>query len=130
MVLTITALYAGLLGLIGIVLAGLVGRARVAAQVSLGDGGKPALLEAMRRQANFVELVPMFLVLLAIAEINGAPRWWLHSLGAVVVAARIIHPFGIRHDAMNTMPRFLGTVGTFLPTLAVSLTVLWTAVFR
>ncbi len=130
MSLQVTALYAGLLGVISIVLASLVGRARMAAGISLGDGGKPELIEAMRRHTNFVEFVPLFLVLLAVIEINGAPRWWLHILGAVVVAARIIHPFGLRNDIMNTTPRFIGTVGTFLPTVAVSLTALWQAFVR
>ncbi|HRD78155.1 MAG TPA: MAPEG family protein [Hyphomicrobiaceae bacterium] len=130
MALSITAIYAGLLGLIAIVLAAMVGRARVATGVSLGDAGRPALLVAMRRQANFVEYVPLFVVLLAIVEINGAPRWWLHTLGSIVVAARIIHPFGLRHDVMRTIPRFLGTVGTFLPIVALSLTALWTAFLR
>jgi uncharacterized protein len=125
MLLSVTALYAGLLALVGIAIAGFAGRARVAAGVSLGDGGKPQLLEAMRRHANFVEFVPLFLVLLAIVEINGLARTWVHALGLIVLVARIVHPFGIKMDTMNTLPRFIGTVGTFLPTVAVALIAVW-----
>ncbi len=124
MPLPVTALYAALLALVGIVLAGFVGRARVAADVSLGDGGKPALIEAMRRHANFAEFVPLFLVLLAIVELNGAAKWWLHTLGAVMVISRIIHPFGLRYDRMNTPQRMVGIIGTFATTVAVSITAL------
>jgi uncharacterized membrane protein YecN with MAPEG domain len=128
MSLSVTTLYAGLLGLIAVALASFAGRARVTHNVSLGDGGKPDLLEAMRRHANFVEFVPLFLVLLAIVELNGAPKWWLHVLGAVMVASRIIHPFGLSFDRMNTTARMIGAAGSFQALAAVSLTALWQAI--
>ncbi len=56
----ITALYAGLLGLMAVVLSILVGRYRAPTadrRVSIGDGGRPEVLVAMRRHANFVEFV-------------------------------------------------------------------------
>lgn len=130
MPLPVTALCAAVLGLISIVLAGIVGRARGRTGVSLGDGGKPELLEAMRRQGNFVEYVPLFLVLLAIVELNGAPKWWLYVLGAVMVASRIVHPFGIHHDRMNVAARIAGAAGTMIASAAVSLTALWQVVAR
>jgi uncharacterized protein len=128
MSLPVTTLYAGLLGLLALVLAGLAGRERSRHNISLGDGGKPELIEAMRRHANFVEYVPLFLILFAIVELNGAPKWWLHLMGLVMLIARVSHPFGLRFDKMNTIPRMIGAIGTVQALAAVSLTALWQAI--
>jgi hypothetical protein len=53
---SITSLYAGVLGLIWIVIAVQAGRLRGGPDgVLIGDGGKIELISAMRRHANFVE---------------------------------------------------------------------------
>lgn len=62
----VTALYAGLLGLISIGVAFPAGSLRGRLNVSVGDGGNRDLLLAMRRHANFTEWVPLALL---------APRW-------------------------------------------------------
>lgn len=127
MPLQVTALYAGLLGAVGIVLLALVGPARRRAGASLGDAGDKALTEAIRRHMNWVENVPFILVLLAIIEINGGPKAWLHVLGGVLVAARILHPFGIDAGRMMRWPRVIGAGATILVTIAAIVTVLWQA---
>ena len=91
----ITALYASILTVIAFVLAQLVIRARGKTAITLGDRGDDRLLEASRRQMNFVENVPLTLILMLLAEAGGAAAQHLHLAGAVLVAARIIHPFGI-----------------------------------
>ena len=48
----VTILYAALLACVGVVLQQLVGRERLRADVSLGDGADPRLLVAMRRQSS------------------------------------------------------------------------------
>ncbi len=54
----ITGLYAALLVLLSLVLAGLVGATRARKKtISLSDGGDAELFEAMRRHANLVEYV-------------------------------------------------------------------------
>ena len=91
----ITALYASALTIIVFVLAQLVIRARGKTKIMLGDVGDPRLLEASRRQMNFVENVPMALILMMLAEASGTPAMWLHIAGGVLVVARLAHPFGI-----------------------------------
>lgn len=130
MLLQVTALYAGLLGAIGIVLWGLVGPARGRANVSLGDGGDRALMEAGRRHMNWVESTPFILVLFAIIEINGGSRTWLHAMGTVLVAARLLHPFGIDAARMQLWPRIVGAGATFFVTIAATITVLLQALGR
>lgn len=124
MTLQATALYGALLGLIGVILAGMVGRARSAAKISLGEGSDPRLLEAIRRHMNFVENVPLALILLAAVEINGGGRTWVHVLGGALLVARIIHPFGISVDKANTWQRGAGAGLTFLMMIACCLTLL------
>jgi uncharacterized membrane protein YecN with MAPEG domain len=121
----ITALYAALLALVGVALQQLVGFSRLRAGVSLGDGGNGALLVAMRRQANFVEQVPIAVVLMALIELNGAGAAWLHALGASLLFARILHPFGLEAGDMRRLPRFFGAVITLLVVLAAAATALW-----
>lgn len=130
MTVSVTLLYACLLGLVGLVLGGLVGRTRGAANVSLGEGGRTDLLEAMRRHANWVENVPFAVVLMALIEINGASKTWLHALGLVLLVARIVHPFGLDASIMMRPARFVGAAGTFLMMLAAILTGLWQVLLR
>jgi uncharacterized membrane protein YecN with MAPEG domain len=121
-----TSLYAALLAIVGLVLAGMVGSMRGKKQkISLGDGGDPQLLVAMRRQMNFVEYVPLALLLIALVELNGGSKTLIHGLGAVLLAGRIIHPFGIDASDMRKMPRFIGTLATFAVTVVAVGALLW-----
>ncbi len=130
MPLQVTALYAGLLGLVGMVLGGIVGQQRGKTNISLGDGGNKGLIEANRRHMNWVENVPFIILLLAIIELNGGSKTWLHALGLVLLVSRIIHPLGINADKMMLWPRIAGAGGTGLVTLAALVTLLWQALGR
>ena len=63
----VTSLYAATLGLLLVVLSDLVSRGRRRSQVSLGHGGDPMLERTMRAHGNFVEYVPLGLILLGLA---------------------------------------------------------------
>ena len=118
--LQVTALYAGLLGIMCIVLAFLPGRLRGSSGVSIGDGGNPELLLAMRRHANFIEFVPLILILMGILEINGVSSTAIHVMGAGLVVARICHAVGIKADTMQSLPRGIGAGGSTLIMLVAS----------
>jgi uncharacterized membrane protein YecN with MAPEG domain len=64
----ITALFAGLLAPLYIVLALRVIGLRRSAGVALGDGGDPWLTRRMRVHANFAEYAPFTLLLMGLAE--------------------------------------------------------------
>lgn len=123
--LAVTALYAFLLGAVFLALFVHVGVTRTRTGVSLGDGGKPELTEAMRRHGNFVENVPLALVLMAIVEANGTPKWWLHVLGLVLLAGRIAHPLGIDVVRMNMPLRIAGAGATTMVLVALIATAGW-----
>ncbi len=96
MSITITALYAGLLGLLFLWLSADVIRARMRAHVSVGDGGDEGLMRSIRVHGNFVEYIPLGLILIALAEAQGAPGWAVHGLGAALMIARLMHAAGLR----------------------------------
>jgi uncharacterized protein len=118
----VTGFYAGLLGLI-FFLTYHVGRTRARTNVSLMDGGNRDLIVAIRRQGNFAELVPLCLILMAIAEMARTSIYAIHIAGIVLVIARIVHPFGLYPDRMNTWQRMVGAGGTMVVLIILSV---WT----
>ncbi|HIF93479.1 MAG: MAPEG family protein [Myxococcales bacterium] len=116
----ITAFYAGLLGLLSIAIAVAVGRVRGKANVSVGDGSNLEVIAAMRRHANFVEFVPMTLILIALLELNGVGNAAIHGLGSVLLVARLSHAFGYRADESRNAFRAIGAAGSTLALLVAS----------
>src|SRR5262249_28216453 len=93
--LPITLATAGVLGFIGLILALRVTMGRAKHKVNMGDGGNPDMIVRMRPHANFVEYVPLMLVLLGLLELGGANRTALMVGAAVLVVARISHAIGM-----------------------------------
>ncbi len=120
----ITALFAALLTLIFITLNLLAIRARGKTTIPLGDRGDDRLLEASRRQMNFVENVPLALLLMALAEAGGAGATVLTSAGVVLVLARLLHPFGITVTNAAHPLRIGGAVATTAVQLALAIVLL------
>lgn len=118
---TVTLLYAGLFGLMTVVLGVFPGRLRGKTKISIGDGGNPELLLAMRRHGNFVENVPMALILMALLEMNGAGAAGLHGLGTALLAARIAHAVGLKADTIQGIGRAAGAGGTALVLVVASI---------
>src|SRR5277367_2948959 len=116
----VTALYAGLLGIIAVGVAFPPGMMRGKLNISVGDGGNPALLLAMRRHANFAEWVPLALILIALLELNGVSTRAIHALGAALVIARLLHAFGLKSDTVQSIGRGLGAMATALITVIAS----------
>lgn len=110
----ITPLYAALCGLLLIVLALRVVRLRQRHGVGIGDGGQKDLAKAIRVHANFVEYVPMALLLLFLLELTRQPAWALHLLGAALFLGRILHAWGLSRTSALSNGRAVGIVMTFL----------------
>ena len=97
----ITALWAGLLGILMLGLAGRVVNARNSEKILFGDGGNVILQQHIRVHGNFIEYVPLGLVLLLILELNGASPLLLNALGGSLFAARLLHAFGLSRSPVN-----------------------------
>ena len=121
----IAGFYACVLALIFVALVLYVGRMRDKTKISILDEGNVELAERIRRHANFTENVPIPLILLFAVELNGASPVLLHSLGITLVAARILHPFGIQQRKLRTPARGLGSLGTLLVTVVAAGVAFW-----
>lgn len=121
----VTALYASILAIAAVILAILVSAHRGKLGVALMDGGNPDLMASIRRHGNFTENVPFAVLLMALAEARGMPAFWLHGIGILLLAARLIHVFGINaHQPANPL-RIAGTVGTHVCVLGAAVFLLW-----
>ena len=66
--------------------------------------------QRIRAQANFVEYVPMALILLMLVEYAGiGPRWLTMAMGATLVLGRVLHAQGLIASTGATFGRFVGT---------------------
>ena len=130
MQLPITAIYAGLLAIFALVLSARAGSYRGKAQVSIlyGDPVNWELAQRVRAHQNFLEYVPMILILMGVSELNGASSTWLHSAGALLLVARIAHMVGLKHDNMAHIGRLIGAGGTALITVVMAIYTIWIAV--
>lgn len=110
----ITGFYASLLTLLYFVLAIRIIRLRWRDKVPLGIGDSKDLHKAVRIHANFNEYIPLLLVLMLIMEAAGAPVLWLHAVGGVLFAGRVLHAVGITKTSGTSWMRFVGVLSTFL----------------
>jgi uncharacterized membrane protein YecN with MAPEG domain len=117
----ISSLYALLLAVIFLALFMHVSSARAKLGQSIGDGGHVDLHERMRRHGNFAEWVPLVMLLMLLAEARGTTTTWLHAAGVLLVAGRILHPFGLKADIPTHPLRIAGTTGALLATLILSI---------
>lgn len=116
----ITALCAGFLGVLGVVLAGHVGSYRGKAKINLGDGDDKELFSRIRKQGNYTEYVPLGLIVLGLLEMSGAAGTMAISImGGSLVVSRILHPLGMKSDGSTSMYHFFGMIGT-LPVILVA----------
>ena len=121
----ITAFYAGLLGVLALVLAALVVVNRRRAGVGLGSGSDSGLERAIRVHGNFVEYVPLILILMALNEVAGMPAWLLHAGGATLLVGRIGHASGLAGKSGYSPGRFFGTLVTWIVLLVMALAAVW-----
>lgn len=129
MQLTVTALYAGLLGVFYVGLSLWVIKIRAAQKIASGDNGDPVMQNAMRTHANFAEYVPIGLILIGLGEVQGMPTLAAHALGATLLLARLMHAFGMGRMPHTSALRGGGAVLTFLVLLIAALANIGHALF-
>jgi uncharacterized protein len=110
----ITTLYASILGLMAALLTIQVIIKRVRLRVESGDGGKPAMAQAIRAHGNFTENVPFTLLLLACVESIGGVPFTIHILGILLIIARCLSALGLSQSLNPSLPRQAGASITIL----------------
>ena len=127
MSLPITALYAGILMIFALALSFRAGGFRGKTGISVGHG-EPVnmnLTQRVRVHQNFLEYVPMAIILMGIIELNGGNATFLHVFGVVLIISRIAHAIGLKHDNMGHPGRIIGAGGTALISVVAALYALW-----
>ena len=106
----ITLIYAGLLGLLFLLLSFWVVKRRAQFKVMIGEGEAPEMRAAIRAHGNFAEYVPLTLLLMALCELAGVGAFWLHTGGLALLVGRILHAIGIQIPKAPNLPRLVGTL--------------------
>jgi uncharacterized protein len=102
----ITILYAGLNGLILLVLAWLAARAR--------REGNAAIDGVTRAHAGAAEIVPIVLILMGLLEAYRVSAFLLHGLGIALVVSRLLHAWGMLQGPGQWLGRDLGNTLAWL----------------
>ena len=125
---SITSAYLGILALLYLVLGLQVSRLRRGHRVLFGDGDNIKLRSAIRAHANFVEYVPIIVLMVAMLEMSGMPALRVHLLMGALLVARLLHPLGM-YVGPRTLQFQICRVGGILLTLMVmagaALLLLW-----
>lgn len=89
---------------------------RQSSGASLGDGGDKSLERRIRAQGNLTEYAPLFVVLIALLELQGGHALILSLLALAFVLGRLGHGFALAFTSGNVA----GRIGGMLLTLGSS----------
>jgi len=109
----LTSVYAAILGLMLLMLGIRTLRLRRRLGIPIGDEGNSAMLRAMRVQANFVEYVPMTLLLILLLELQGGSLFVVNLLCLLLLAGRSVHAIGVSRVVEDYRFRVFGMAMTF-----------------
>jgi uncharacterized membrane protein YecN with MAPEG domain len=124
-----TGIYAGLCGVLLVLLYLRISQRRLVTKIGLGSGGDADLERRIRAHGNFIESVPMALLLLFLFEHAGADPIYIHTFGILLVVSRIAHAHGLSKTAGRSIGRFYGSIGTVLAIGGLSIALLARALF-
>ncbi len=118
----VSSLYASILAVLFLILTIRVIKIRRSYKISLGDAGNLTLQKAIRAQSNFCETVTLAMIMLVLAETNGASNLALHFCASILVLGRISHAFGISAKKEDFRFRVCGMVLTFTSIITLTAT--------
>ena len=126
----ISLTYASIFALFAMVLSFRAGsyRGKAKASILYGEPVDMELAERVRVHQNFLEYVPMILIVMIGIEAAGGSSLFLYIVGDLLIIARIAHAIGLKHDNMAHIGRLIGAGGTALITLVVVVYGLWLGV--
>lgn len=123
----ISLTYASIFALFGLVLSFRAGtfRGKTGVSVLFGDPPNMELAERVRAHQNFLEYVPLIVIVMVAIEANGGSSMFLYVVGDLLIVARIAHMVGLKHDNMQHKGRLIGAGGTALITVVTAGYGLW-----
>lgn len=97
-------------------------------RVATGDGGNPALRNAIRAQANHAEYLSAALASFIFLALLGSSSLLLHILAGGFTLGRILSGIGLSTNAEKPLlPRVIGTVLTFVTLALMGIAILYYA---
>ncbi|MEO6169433.1 MAG: MAPEG family protein [Lysobacter sp.] len=118
----ISLIFASLHVLLLLILVAPIVRRRISRKIGIGSGGDEFLSRSIRVQGNFIEYVPIALVMLLLLELSGLREVWLWAFGSTLLTARVLHAYGLSGSAGTSPGRALGALLTFAVILAMAVT--------
>jgi len=85
--------------------------ARMKAGVDIGTSDDKRLLRSIRAQGNFIEYVPLAVILCGLAEYRGAGSAWVWTIAGLLILGRAAHAAGMLSGVLPL--RALGMLGTY-----------------
>ena len=122
------ALWTGLHLILLLVLSVLVTRQRRKHHIEIGDGGVPALNQAIRAFGNAAEYVPAALVGLGVLALVGAMPLLIHPIGFLLFVGRVMHAVGLSRSTGVSWLRTAGVLATWVADIALAAALLFYAV--
>jgi uncharacterized membrane protein YecN with MAPEG domain len=113
----ITLILSSIMGFMCVWLALQVIKNRRKHKISMGDGGIEELKKAIRAHGNFIEYVPISLILLGMSELNHANPFVVLVFAVLILLGRIFHAYAFLKSKEHFKPRVLGmkfTLNTLL----------------
>ena len=121
---SISLALAAVFGLLHVIFTLRVGKYRFKSKISLGDGGDRELRNRVRAHGNFIENVPIALLLIFLNDLDGAEDSTLVIMGSILLASRLTHYLTIVTLRLPWILRPLSMLGTLGTILAASLMLL------
>ncbi|WP_395631771.1 MAPEG family protein [Aquidulcibacter sp.] len=121
------ALYTGMNLLIILALVGQVIAYRRREKITLGDGGFPPLIRAIRAHANATEIAPIALIGLIAMAMANVPLWAIHIGGLSLTLGRALHGYGLSRDEGPSFGRMAGMILSLTALFWIGGTCIWVA---
>ena len=120
----ITPIYAAIFALILVFLSLRVIRLRFKLKLAFGDGKDKSLKRAMRVHGNFIEYVPMALLMMYFVELQLNNPSLVHGLGIALLISRCVHIYGVSQLKEIIQIRMVGMFLTFATLITAALSLL------
>ncbi len=120
----IAPVYAGFFGIMLVLLSWRIVRLRHkygSFNHKMNEGGHNEMTAAVRAQGNFIEYLPLALLLMWMLETMQFSAWIIHALGVLLILARLLHVHGLNEPGGNGAGRKRGTRLTWTQIVACSL---------
>lgn len=85
---------------------------RTVHEVGIEHGNVEPLRRAVRVHGNFSEWVPLALVALLVADLQGVPDWGIAGLGGLLVVGRLSHAVALTRSTGGSVARTAGVAST------------------